>query len=188
MGQTQTTEPYPGFNKEAAAHAARARALGEAAAQPLPGPLAGAFGEVPETVAGLRVRPVVHYDFTVLRALNSPLLRQLEGSKKREAFTDDQGYEMVLQFTTPPEDLAGLLDQHGKGFAGMFRGLARKRIGFALGPVEVALLVKGVEKAFLTAFSTVLQFEPKAQDDGGFPKPPAGPGTGSAGGSITSPG
>lgn len=181
-------EPYAGFNKEAQAHAARSRALRDAAADPLPGPLAGAFGPLPETVAGLRVRPVVHYDFVVLRALKSPLLDHLRAQVKKKAasqFSDDQGYEMVLQFTTPAEQLAEFMEQHGPAFPKWFRRQARSRIGFALGPVQVALLVKNVERAFVAAFSTVLEFAEKKPESAHFTSPPAPP-TASAGGSTTS--
>ncbi|HOC55131.1 MAG TPA: hypothetical protein PKI20_05895 [Verrucomicrobiota bacterium] len=190
MHTAEGKEPYPGFGKEAQAHAARARALRRAAADPLPGPLADAFGPLPETVSGLRVRPVVHYDFVVLRALKSPLLDHLAGAsnarrKPASPFSDDQGYEMVLQFTTPPEQLADLMDQHGPSFPKWFRRQARQRIGFRLGPVQVALLVKLVEQAFIAAFKTVLEFTEKPSDNAPFTSPPA-PSTASAGGSTTS--
>lgn len=66
--------------------------------------------------------------------------------------------------------------------------MARRDIGMRLGPVEVALLVKMVERAVVEAFSTALKYAAKDQGSGDevFTTPPAAPETGSAGGSITS--
>jgi hypothetical protein len=191
--KTGRKELYPGQQREAKAAAERAQAMREAAAEPLPGPLAEAFAHLPDQVAGLRVRTVVHYDFIILRALKSPLLDHLaaaaKGRKKASPFSDEQGYEMIYQFTRPAEELAALFEKHGASFPKEFRRLARREVGFRLGPVEVGLLTKMVEQAFVAAFSTHLQFAAKEPDPGGqvFTPPPAAT-TGSAGGSNTSAG
>ena len=183
------TEPYAGFTAEAEARAGVAQEFREAAADPLPGPLAAAFEGLPEAVAGLRVRKMVHYDFALLRRLNSPLLRQMAGTngkkgKKGTAFTDEQGYEMVWQFTRPCEEVESALDKLG---VSGFRKLTKREIGFGLGPVEVALRVKMVEREVLRSFLTALKYTEKDKGSGEtvFTRPPAVPVTGSAGGSIT---
>ncbi len=187
-------EPYPGFASEAAARAERAREFSAAAADPLPGPMAEAFAQLPAEVAGLRVRKVVHYDFVVLKLLKSPLLERLGGGgskKKSPPFNDDQGYEMIYQFTRPVEEIeAWLAKQPPAQAAQNFRTLARREIGMKLGPMDVGLLVKGVERAMLEAFATVLKFSPKDQGTGDqvFTKPPADHPTAPAGGSTISAG
>lgn len=181
-----TPELYPGHAAEVARNERRATAIAEAGRDPLPGPLMDAFTGVPDQVAGLQVRPLVHYDFVILRKLDSPLLRQFNGTDKTP-FTDEQGYEMIYQFTRPVRAAADLA---AKGRE-VFQRTAVDEIGMRLGPVEVALLVKAVEREFIRAFSTVIKYQagapgPSANGEQVFPQPPADVKTGSAGGSITS--
>ena len=187
------TEPYPGFTAESAAHAAHQQALRDASADPLPGPLADAFASLPDQIAGLRVRKMVHYDFVIMKLVGSPVLEQLrnQGKKGKTAtpFDDADGYQMIYQFTRPVEELADWLAKRAPGRAAPeFRKLALREIGMALGPVEVALLVKMVERTILDAFSTALQYAEKDPPPGDtvFTPPPASPSTASAGGSTTS--
>ena len=197
MGQHK--ELYPGFRKEARAAAKRAQGMSEAAAEPLPGPLREAFAPEPVQAGGLRVRPLVHYDFVILRRLDSPLLKQLAAAadkargRKKSAnaetpWTDEDGYEMIYQFTRPAEEVAAFFARYGVQARARFREVALREIGFKLGPVEVAALIPAVVSAFMNAFSTRVKFEPKDPGgDGGFQSPPPGA-TASAGGSITSAG
>ena len=186
-------EPYPGYTAEAAALAARQQALRDAAADPLPGPLAHAFASLPDLVAGLRVRKMVHYDFVIMRLIGSPVLEQLRNQGKKgkatTAFDDADGYQMIYQFTRPVEEIADWISKRAPGRAAPeFRKLALREIGMTLGPVEVALLVKMVERTILDAFSTALQYAEKDPPPGDtvFTPPPASPSTASAGGSTTS--
>ena len=110
--------------------------------EPLPGALFDAFAAVPEQIAGLRVRPLCHYDFVILRRLDSPLLRQLVGakaSKQRTAYNDEDGYSMVYQFTRPAAEIADWFNKFPNAHkaAPAFRKLARAEIGMKLGPIEV---------------------------------------------------
>jgi hypothetical protein len=181
-------ELYPGQKREVAERAAREAAYAQANGAVLPGPLAEAIEPEPVEVAGLRVRRVVHYDFVLLRRLNSPLLKQLaraaEGQAGGTEFSDEDAYVMVWQFTRPVREAAAYLAEHG---ANGVRAAALESIGCALGPVEVGLLVQAVEREFVRALSTVVKYEPArpAGADGGgavFMPPPAGRMTGSAGG------
>jgi hypothetical protein len=187
------SEPYPGYHAEIAARTAKDQAYREASANPLPGPLTEAFASLPENVAGLRVRKMVHYDFVLLRIIKSPLLEQLArtrgGKRGLTRWSDDQGWEMIWQFTRPPEVVhAWLSRQPPARAAANYREMCRREIGFTLGPVEGALLVRLVQKAFVEAFSTVLQYIPRDDGSGAttqsFQTPPAG--TASAGGHDTS--
>ena len=163
----------------------------EAHKTPLPGPLLEAFAGLPTEVAGLRVRSLCHFDFIILHRLDSPLLRQLESNKGRKRFTpynDEEGYAMVYQFTRPAAQIAEWFDKFSdaKKAAAAFRKIARAEIALKLGPIEVGLLVKAVEREFVAYFSTAIKYEPKESPDGSFPSPPAPQQTGSAGGSVTS--
>ena len=187
------SEPYPGFTAEAAARAAHQRSLRDAAADPLPGPLAHAFAALPDLVAGLRVRKMVHYDFVIMRLIGSPVMEQLRNQGKKgkatTAFDDADGYQMIYQFTRPVEEIADWISKRAPGRAAPeFRKLALREIGMTLGPVEVALLVKMVERTITDAFSTALQYAEKDPPPGDtvFTPPPASPSTASAGGSTTS--
>ena len=176
----------------------------EAAATPLPGPLAGAFAPEIQEVAGLRVRAPRHYDFVAMQVLDSPLLKEFAAASraarlkamgrkvKRRAptiWSDQQGYEIIYQFTRPVEELVALVSAPNRSRAvAEYRERALREIGLRLGPVEVQLLVKAVTMEFDRYFSAWLKYAPK--DGGGgetvFTTPPAG--TGPAGGSTTTAG
>ena len=135
-------------------------------ADPLPGALAAAFAGT-ATIGGLQVRKLVHYDFVLLKRMNSPLLAQLSGKggkKKGTPFTDDQGYEMIWQFTRPCEVVEGALNKLG---VSGFRAMAKREIGLTLGPMETMLLVKAVEGEFVRSFSTCLKHGAPEKEGGG---------------------
>lgn len=186
MGRKKVKELYPGHAAELARRARRVAATAGANSDPLPGPLAGVWDAVPQCIGGLTVRAVVHYDFVILRKLGSPLLEQIRkaaaGEKSQTAFADEQGYEMVFQFTRPVKEAAAVL---AKGVAA-FRQAALEEIGMKHNPVDVGLLVAAVEREFVRAFSTLVQYGAPATEGEGaqvFSKPPAeGQTTVSAGG------
>lgn len=72
---------------------------------PAPGPLAGAF--LPEKLEhlGIEIREMQYFDILLLKKLDSPLFRRLKelskpiGERKPAPFTDEEGFEMVFQFT-----------------------------------------------------------------------------------------
>ena len=202
----ETIELYPGHAEELRRHAARIEKLESAAGNPLPGPLLSAYAAVPFEVAGFRIRPVVHYDFVLLARLESPLMTHLRGSKSAATpFTDEQGYDMVWHFCRPVRQVAAEIAAYesqalrespacppadvARRVRELFRARSVDEVGLTLGPVEVGLLVKAVEREFLRAFSTVVNYEAQAAEDGQtFTAPPARATTDSAGGLITSQG
>jgi len=181
-------ELYPGHAKDLADRNQRNRRRAAANSVPLPGPLLDAFAHVPQTVAGRTVRALVHFDFVILQKLASPLLAHLRGgTKQATAYTDEQGYEMVYQFTRPVREIAAEIAREGRDFAPKFKAAALETIGLSLGPVEVGLLVQAVEREFIRAFSTRLGYEARPGEPGQvFTTPPPAPTTASAGGSTTS--
>ena len=177
----------------------------QASATPLPGPLAGAFAPDQAEIAGLRVRAPRHYDFVALQVLDSPLLKEFAAASKAAKlkalgrrvrprpptpWTDQQGYEIIYQFTRPVEELIALVTAPNRSQAvAQYREQALRAIGLRLGPVEVQLLVAAVTREFDRYFSTWLKYTPKDTGSGGetvFTTPPAG--TAPAGGSTTTAG
>lgn len=114
-------ELYPGHAAELKKHAARVTAIEHASANPLPGPLLDAYAHVPQEIAGFKIRALVHYDFVLLKQLDSPLLQQLAAAAPASAggdspagrtaaagrtpFTDEQSYDMIWQFCRHPREV-----------------------------------------------------------------------------------
>jgi hypothetical protein len=202
MGDTiQTGAPpelYPGHAAEAAARTRHLQKAATAAVDPLPGPLLDAFTTGPQTVAGFSIRPLVHYDFVILRQLNSPLIAQLQATAAAQAtpgappprtpFTDQDAYEVIYLLTRPCREAAAMLAQGAE----RYRAVSAESIGMVVGPVDMALLVRAIEREVVRAFSTALSYEPRESNppDGTqvFPQPPAphSPTTALAGGSMSS--
>ena len=184
-------EPYPGYDAERRQTERRDALRVAARAEPLPGPLLDAFAGVPEEIAGFRLRPVVHYDFVLLRLLDSPILKHLAGNAERESgptpLTDDDSYVLIYQLSQPIQVWVDWWEKHPDRprAAAAFRRLARAEIGLKHGPLEVALLIRAAEREIVRAFSTVVKYAPK-ETSGDFLSPPAPKETASAGGSITS--
>jgi hypothetical protein len=206
----ESDDSFEGLSPEARALLGRQQqslhvnaALGaQACARPLPGALAGAFAPPVVEIAGLRVRSPRHYDFVALQVLESPLLKEFEAAAKASRlkalgkkvkrrpptpWTDEQGYEIIYQFTRPAEELLSLVQAPDRKKAvAEYRQRALREIGLQLGPVEVALLVASVSREFEAYFSTWLRYESKGSGSGGetvFTTPP--PGTAPVGGSTT---
>lgn len=198
--------------RQARALKAEGRAQKGANADPLPGALLEAYAGLPEAVSGLQVRRIVHYDWVLFRMLKSPVLEALaaagkqkgpsrtgQESRKQKAprtvradYADSQESELIFQLTRPVREMDALMKRGGvEGF----RAAAKEAIGYTLGPIEVGILMKCVEREFARYFSTVIKYGPgsKGQEGNGetvFTGPammPA-PKTGSGGGSTISAG
>ena len=185
------------IERQAADLAAKQAAAGPARREPFPGPLQAAFADLPTEIAGLRVRPVVHYDFIILKRVDSPLLRQLaiattakrKGKSKVTPFSDEESYAMIYQFTRPVRELAAWWDRQPDPARAVtaFRQLAREEIGLRLGPFEVGTLIGLIEREFVATFATAISYA-STDESGGtvFTPPPAPAMTASAGGSTIS--
>jgi hypothetical protein len=173
-------ELYPGQSAEQARRQRRHAAIEAAKPNPLPGPLAEVFAGVPEEVAGLTVRRLVHYDFVILKQLESPFLAVLAGQVTTQ-YTEEQGYELVWQFTRPIREVARVVKLGREAVAAE----ALREIGMEVSPPDLPVLVKAVVREFIRTFITVVSYEPQAAGAEGtvFTPPPAGQMTGSAGGS-----
>jgi hypothetical protein len=162
------------------------RARAEANMEPLPGPLADAFGP-PIVIHGITVRPVVHYDLVILRQLNSPLyLHMLEMGKpdnerKEIKYSDDDGYLLVHQFTNP---IAVIREQLERGHD-YLKACALAGTAYRLPPVVMAALIPAVLESFKRSFEPAIKYGEEKKDGESFSQSPKVPKMASAGGSTT---
>lgn len=168
--------------------AARAQyqAKAEASMEPLPGPLADAFG--PDTIInGIRIRPVVHYDLVILRQLNSPLYRHMlemgkpENERQEIKYTDDDGYMLVWQFTTP---ISQVREELGRGHESL-KACALAATAYRLPPPVMAALITGVLDNFKRSFDVAVKYGAPEKEGESFSPSKPGPKTALAGGSTT---
>lgn len=89
----------------------------KAKSKPLPGASAGAFlhGEI--KVSDRLVRRVVPIHFTVLQALESPLLKMIENAMTKKSaevdYSEEQQWEICHVFTAEPRELRRTLKEKG---------------------------------------------------------------------------
>ena len=178
-----------------ARQAEREAELRRANAEPFPGSLAEAFDPVAKRVGNFTVRPVVPFDHQILRALKSPLYLQMlelgkpEGERAETAFSDDDEWDMLYQFTRPARDLVSVIAK-GPEF---FRATARETMGF---DSDITLLGKEILLRMIvlevgSSYQTIVGTAKRPGDSGAtvnFHRPPTDSTTASAGGSPTSPG
>lgn len=169
------------------AYADECRAKAESNMEPLPGPLADAFGPA-LVVEGIRIRPVVHYDLVILRQLNSPLYQHMlemgkpEGERQEIQYTDDDGYMLIWQFITP---IAQVREELERGHESL-KACALAATAFRLPPSVVAALIPAVLENFQRAFIGAVKYGAPEKDGEVFTAPPAERTMGLAGGSIIS--
>ena len=130
-----------------------------AAADPLPGPVAEAFLEGPITIGKWTIRRVVLSDWAILRGLKSPIIQQMLEMQKpleiRETvpYTDEDGWEMIWQFTHTPAENRALL---AKGRS-VYRETAITEIGDAIEVGEGELIVQAVNQQIMRSFATAVK-------------------------------
>lgn len=150
-------------------HEAKQQAVREASSEVLPGPLNDVIGVARHDVGGLRVRPLVHYDYVILKRINSPLyLRAIEASKGDATAgtecSDEDGYEMVFLFTRPVLEAKAALER-GRDF---FRDAAIEKIGCVLTGPQVVKLVGLCVEEFIRSASTSIEYQNSQENDGSF--------------------
>lgn len=178
-GETTKQELFPGAEAEFARRMRRESAKGQGKLNPLPGALTSAFADVPEVVGGLQVRPLVHYDFVILKRLSSPFLPAFLGQEEVQ-YTEEQGYEFVWQFTRPVMEVKHVVELGRQAVTNE----AVKEIGMKVGPRDLTLLMKAVIREFIRAFCTAVEYQQTPTEGNGtvFSAPPASQTTGSVGG------
>lgn len=176
----------------------RAEASKRASADPLPGPLANAFGPLSLKVCGMEVRPLVAYDWAIMKAMNAPIYRQmLEWMQNQEhpekadkvEFTDQEGWELIFLLTRSCEAADEVFEKGKQAFS----RAARREIGMKLHTGQVALLAEACLQQVRAHMETMVKYAAEAEEQKqgeGAPLPflaSAGtsPATVSAGGSTT---
>ncbi|MDE2097606.1 MAG: hypothetical protein KGL39_10195 [Patescibacteria group bacterium] len=127
----------------------RQEAMKRAAADPLPGPLSDAFlKDAVDVGKGIFVRRVVASDWHILKALNSPILRQLLELQKDETLREETEYsdleqaEMVYQFTHSPKQCRELLKMGREIFSSTSQDYCDTSVDFSQMPMIIAAITK----------------------------------------------
>jgi len=128
---------------------------------PLPGPMMDAIVnqelEVMTSKGKVVFRPVVIYDFTIFKKLNSPHYRTMLEANSGEkienmAIEDEELYEMIYQFTHTCKEIRAAL-RKGRDY---FRELANEEIGDKYNVDDLGNLLKGVAEQIKKGFSTMM--------------------------------
>jgi hypothetical protein len=176
----------------------------QAAATPLPGPLAVAFGaDDALNVAGLTLRPVVASDFAILQRLDSPMLRQAQAAAEHARqvavgelpesapvpgtpYEQEELAELLYQFTRPLREVRAALAQGRPAF----REAAMEATFDRLPPTAIGPVMERLVENFTRCFATAVAHQaptPSGETRVDFCRPPQ-PATGLGGGLATSPG
>ena len=131
-----------------------------AAADPLPGSLAEAFlSDAIQVGDNLYVRRVVASDWRIIKALDSPLYRQMleyqkpEETREEIEFSDEEQWEMCWQFTHSPKECRALL---AKG-RDAFRETASEMADTISMP-QMPMIIKAIVKQIYASFETSIKY------------------------------
>ncbi len=100
----------------------RPLAVERANKEPLPGPVAVAFGPREDIFVGeIKVRPVIGGDFAIIKSLNSPVYRQILESTKEKGGediepTDYEKWDIIYLLTHKPLECHALLQRSNDPF------------------------------------------------------------------------
>jgi len=138
---------------------------------PLPGPFEDAMGdgdvEVVTSKGKIVVRPVVAYDFTIFKKINSPIFQQMvdvgvstSGSAELD-FDEEDMYELIFQFTRPCKEVRKELKKGREEY----REAALAKIADVYGTSDIELIVKVITEQIQKGFSTMVEHEIVSSDD-----------------------
>jgi hypothetical protein len=147
------------------------QATRRANAEPLPGPLADAFG-LGRTVGGLRLRPVVAGDFPILRAVNSPFyrrtfslaehLRQIKADEIPSTtpppvtpFDELEAAGMIYQFLAPIREVR----ESARAGREAFHQRAVAAVNRLVLPDQLTAVHAAVTANFSAAYDTAVEYE-----------------------------
>lgn len=103
-------------------HTLTIAATDRAAATPLPGPLANAFGPGTIEVCGVKVRKFMAADWEIFQMIKSPVLDMVlewekpEGARDAITSSNTQEWEMVYQFTHSCAEVYALVEKDREAF------------------------------------------------------------------------
>lgn len=144
-------------------------ATARAQADPLPGPLAHAFGSGHIKIAeGIYVRKMVASDYPILKSLDSPIFRMMTelannpDQQEEVAFTDQEEWEMCYQFTTPIRTVREVMAQGREAFA----AAAREEIADRLSAEVVKLITPAIMEQLKRNITSAVQYHAEMKEDG----------------------
>jgi hypothetical protein len=142
-------------------------AVNRAAKEPLPGPLGAAFGPQADiTVGHLKVRPVVAYDYVILKEIGSPIYEQIfeqPGSEFKLEFTTEQACELCYLFTSPLKEVKKILRRSRDDFA----ELATAKFFDDAGNLKLVRdILEAVAKQMATSISTMQSYTSISTEEG----------------------
>jgi hypothetical protein len=164
-----------------------------ASADPLPGPLAQAFGPENITVGKYQVRPLVAYDWAILKLINSPVYRQMlefmQNSEKPEIVEpkDQELWQLIYILTRPCREVKKVFDQG----VNKLRDAADEEFGMEMNPMEIAQLSSACFVQVQGFMATMVKYAPQEEEERngegkpGFSDAGPAPATVLAGGSTT---
>jgi hypothetical protein len=139
-----------------------------ALATPLPGPVAAAFFPGGISVAGYSVRKLVAFDHVFWQFTKSPILEMLlelakpEQARETVKSTDEQEWEIALQFTTSPRDLRELMKSGREAVA----EAAFEKFGAGESKETVSLILLACFEQIRKNFETSNQYAADAKEGG----------------------
>lgn len=147
--------------------AASAQAI--ANADPLPGSLAKAF-PLPEIKVGkFSVRAPRAYDWTLLKAISSPLYRQTlevaksESERKDIEYSDEDAWLICWQFTRPCREVDAIYCKGGKAAMIQF---AKEIFAFEMHEVELNEILAAAIRQMVDTSLTALKYKAEKEGDG----------------------
>jgi hypothetical protein len=170
-GTPPTVIPNPVTREEALKHVITEEAKARANSNPLPGPLGDAFDDrgfiVVETrsCGKLEVRPVVAYDFEIMRQHNMAMhqfileLAKLPNLREEIDWTAEERWVLCWMFTRPCAEVRKI---YRKGKEAM-QEAAFAEISDKLHPMEVEKIVEAVQLQFGKSIITAVEY---GQNDG----------------------
>jgi hypothetical protein len=132
---------------------------------PLPGPMLDAVAntevEVITSKGKVILRPIVIYDFTIFKKINSPHYRtMLEGNSGGSLdIEDEELYEMIYQFTHTCKEIRTILKK-GREY---FRDIATEEIADKYNMDDLKVLLDGVAVQVRKSFSTMVGHGPSEE-------------------------
>ena len=137
-----------------------------AAATPLPGPLADAFGSNCIMVGTVAVRKIVNSDWSFFHKINSPLLEitkeKATGGELDLKVTELQEAEIVWQFTHTPKQCRDLFEK-GKD---VWENTVRAEVDDAIDQPLIRLIIMAVMEHIGQSWKTTLEYKAKLEEDG----------------------
>lgn len=138
-------------------------------ATPLPGALAKAFPLPELKVGAFSVRAPRAYDWTLLKAINSPIHRQILemanalSDKKDVDFTDEEGWDICYQFTRSCREVDAVYCAGGHA---ALRAKAKEIFAFELETVQIAEIVKAVILQIANTWETAMSYKGDEKGEG----------------------